>query len=220
MPSPASQSSALAHARNTIFTKTAKGRDEISRRSAALSARQRAILIMLDGSKRLHAVNTMMPELEVASIVHFLEAQQYITADQPAKTPPIRAASGARAALPDARQTNLPGSGTAHGKPPRTPIKGGSAQEAPRPMPSVSAQTLRDIKDFMNAKTHAYLGLMGTDVVRRVEHANDAVQLMSVLGHWHMALRESKNGKLHAAGYLEQVKASFHLAPSQTPAQA
>lgn len=74
--------------------------------------------------------------------------------------------------------------------------------------PADSAKLLR-IKSMMTRSAETYLGLMAVEVVRRIEQACDEAQLRSVLGHWHMAMRESKYGKDVASMHLEQVKASF-----------
>jgi hypothetical protein len=73
----------------------------------------------------------------------------------------------------------------------------------------VDAARLSHIKSLMTRSAEACLGLMAADVVRRVDRAGDETQLMSVLGHWHMAMRESKYGKDVAEIHLEQIKASF-----------
>ena len=61
----------------------------------------------------------------------------------------------------------------------------------------------------MTITTQTYLGLLGADMIRRIEHAQDAAQLMAVLGHWHMALQDSKHGSRFAAPYLAQIKQSL-----------
>lgn len=61
---------------------------------------------------------------------------------------------------------------------------------------------------MLTHSAETYLGLMAVEVVRRVEQACDEAQL-SVLGHWHMAMRESKYGKGVASMHLEQINASF-----------
>jgi hypothetical protein len=46
----------------------------------------------------------------------------------------------------------------------------------------------------------------GPDLVRRVQQACDETELLSVVDHWHMALRESKYGKDVAGALLEQIR--------------
>lgn len=173
--------------RTTVFVKTNKGRQEIAQRSAALSGKQRTVLIMLDGSKPLDRVQTALPADELASIVAFLQAQDYISAQ----------AGTAAIAAP-------------------TPAPPAPAAAAPI---SALAQPLQEIKDYMRSTTRAHLGLMAADVIRKIDKAVDTVQLMAVIGHWHMALQDSKYGKPFAELYLAQVKASLNgAALPSTPA--
>jgi IMP cyclohydrolase len=62
---------------------------------------------------------------------------------------------------------------------------------------------------LMTRSAETYLGPMATDLVRRVEQASDETQLLSVVGHWHMAMRDAKHGKDVASTLLEQIKANF-----------
>lgn len=75
--------------------------------------------------------------------------------------------------------------------------------------PRVDSAKLLRIKTMMMSSAEAYLGPMAMDVVRRAEEAGDEKQLLSVLGQWHMAMRDSKYGRDVAAMHLEQIKASF-----------
>lgn len=79
----------------------------------------------------------------------------------------------------------------------------------PSPVPAPASAQLQQMKQMMTRSAETYLGLMATDLVRRVEQASDETQLMSVVGHWHMAMRDSKHGKEVASTLLEQIKASF-----------
>lgn len=68
---------------------------------------------------------------------------------------------------------------------------------------------IRRIKDFMTVTAQTYLGLLGAEVIRHVELASDAAELLAAAGHWHMALHGSKQGSRYAAPYLEQVKSAL-----------
>jgi hypothetical protein len=74
--------------------------------------------------------------------------------------------------------------------------------------PADAARLLR-IKSLMIKSAESYLGLMGADLVRRVQKARDEPQLQAVLGHWHMAMCESKYGRAVASAQLAQIKACF-----------
>ena len=83
----------------------------------------------------------------------------------------------------------------------------GSAQApvAAPPRPAESGK-LAAIKAELIAVAETYLGVMATEVVARVRQASDDAQLLRVLGHWHMAMQDSKHGKDAARTLLERSK--------------
>jgi hypothetical protein len=58
--------------RGTVFGKTAAGRAEVGQRSAGLTARQRSVLIMLDGQKSLAEIGPLVGEDEMLAAVEGL----------------------------------------------------------------------------------------------------------------------------------------------------
>lgn len=177
---PSETPSLSSKPRDIVFAKTPKGRAEVAQRSTGLNGKQRSMLIMLDGQKRLSVIATLLPEQEVAGIVDILLEFELI-----------------------APQTEVAVSATA----PQTATVDRTLTSAAA-QPADSAKLLR-IKSMMTRSAETHLGLMAAEVVRRVEQACDETQLLSVLGHWHMAMRESKYGKDVASMHLEQIKASF-----------
>jgi len=171
---------------DTVFTKTAKGRAEMVARAAGLKSRQRSILIMLDGQKNVRDI-ALLPPHEVAEAVSHLLALELIapTVEQPvaADLVPVAAAAHAPevAAVPAVA----------------TPAAGdGSAK-------------LTDLKNLMTDSANTYLGLMAADVVGRVHKARNEVELLAVVGHWHMAMRESKYGRAVAETHLAHIRSRF-----------
>ena len=88
------------------------------------------------------------------------------------------------------------------------PAPAAEVQAAPAVDP-VEAARLARIKAMMTESAEACLGLMAADLVRRIDRAADEAQLQSVLGHWHMAMRESKYGREVAGARLAEIKACF-----------
>lgn len=87
------------------------------------------------------------------------------------------------------------------------------AHEPVRPQ---DVEKIRQVKDFMTTTATTYLGLLSADVIHRIERAKGAAQLMTVVGHWHMALRESKQGSRFAGPYLEQVTVALTGSSTQS----
>jgi hypothetical protein len=142
------------------YAKTPAGRAEVAQRSNRLTARQRTLLIMLDGLKPLHALPALPPQAELDAMLDALLKLEMI-----------------------------------------------ALVAAPAPVPDSPRVAL--IKSMMISSAEEFLGLMAADVVRRVRKASDEAQLQSVLGHWHMAMRESKYGRDAAGAQLERIKACF-----------
>jgi hypothetical protein len=162
-------STASFHGR-AVFTKTAKGRNEVAQRSPGLSTRQRQVLILIDGVKQLHAIGKILPETEFGRIVDFLQQEEMIT-----------------------------------------------LRQSPSEMPGTTPKVLTDdraqiaaLKRLLSDTARNYLGLLSVDIERRVDEAQDAAQLLSVLGQWHMALRQSKHGGAYAGQYLAPIEAAFY----------
>lgn len=171
---------------STIFTKTPKGREEIAQRRAGLNARQRSVLIMLDGIKRLDKLMSPIPKEELGTIVDFLAKQDLIeatSANQSADTVTAKVVTPAIIENPPAA----------------------AKPTAKREQFLTDEKKLREVKDFMTTTAHTYLGLLSADLIHRIERAKDAPQLMAILGQWYIALRDSKNGKRFASGYMEQI---------------
>ncbi|MFZ6657260.1 hypothetical protein [Undibacterium sp. TJN19] len=167
---------------NSVFCKTNKGREELTHKRAGLSLKQRSVLIMLDGSKKLSALLTPVPRQELAEIVDFLATQELITSTDTPEFQPQPAANATQQAAAE--------------KPASTAL-------------IQDLDTLCKIKALMTTTAQTCLGLLSADVVRRVESAKDAAQLTTVLGHWHMALRDSRQGPRFAAAYMEQIGAAL-----------
>lgn len=71
---------------DVVFAKTEQGRTEVARRSAGLGARQRSVLIMLDGHKPAGELTALMPAPQLARILEELEALGLIA---PATAPEV-----------------------------------------------------------------------------------------------------------------------------------
>lgn len=147
-----------------VYAKTAAGRAEVAQRSAALTARQRAALIMLNGQRDASALHTVMPADQVAPILAALIALGLIA--PPALAVPVASAS----------------------------------------------PSLDSIKAELVAAAETYLGIMASDVILRVQQAADASALLRMLGHWHMAMQDSKHGKVAAAALLEKTRSALQQA--------
>lgn len=155
--------------RGTVFGKTAAGRAEVGQRSAGLSARQRAVLILLDGQKTLADIGNLFGEDEMLEAVEGLLRKGL-----------VGISSAPAAVAPPAPATRAT---------------------------SVGAAAIMAARELMAAAARKHLGLLASDLVRRIEHAKDENQLAGVIGLWHVSIRESKTGKPCAEGLLAEARA-------------
>jgi len=75
--------------------------------------------------------------------------------------------------------------------------------------PAREAPALAAIKAELIHSAELYLGVMAGEVVARVRQAADATALLRVLGHWHMAMQDSKHGKDAARALLDKTRATL-----------
>lgn len=87
-----------------------------------------------------------------------------------------------------------------------------AAPSVPAPPAASAYPQLAAIKADLISAAETHLGALGADVIARVRQADDAVQLLRVLGRWHMAMQESKHGREGARTLLEKTKASLQSA--------
>ena len=190
---------------NTVFAKTSKGREEISQRQHGLTPSQRRVLIVIDGSKNFEEIVALIPAIipydQLEQIFSLLLQQGYIASMEDSADKPklIVLDRPAPAAVLQAVEPT-----THHAAPVLSLMPSANSQEDATL--TRTPETIRQVKDFMATTAHTYLGLLSAEVIQRIERAKDAAQLMSVVGHWHMALRGSRQGSRFAGPYLEQVR--------------
>jgi hypothetical protein len=197
----------IAVSPKTVFIKSSKGREEISQRQHGLTPSQRRVLIVIDGQKSFdelkQVISAVIPYHELEQILFSLIQEGFIVAGKDSAMKPKLVAHELLA-----KADSQPAEKTLHVAPPIL-ASASQASQGSGLMLTQDAAMLRQVKDFMATTAHTYLGLLSADVIRRIEHSRNAEQLMSVVGHWHMALRDSKHGKRFAEPYLEQVKTSL-----------
>lgn len=179
---------------STVFAKTAKGREEIIRRAAGLNVRERSVLIMLDGMKRLDRLLHALPKDELGRIVDHLAKHELIEVTAVEEQAPDLEA---HSALNTFNTLNTAAQVTAE------------STTLTRPAFLCDPSKLREIKYFMTSTAQTYLGLLSADLIHRIERASDAPQLMAVVGQWYLALRDSKHGHRFASAYMENVLAAL-----------
>lgn len=179
-----------------VYEKSNSGLQELQGNQRTLNARQRQVLIMIDGKRTHDDLAKYLNNLDVAQIIADLENQGYIYnpasagsgKSHPADTPDI--------AMPAFTPTaNAPVQENIAAIPAET-----TTEDAP-----VSAEKISVVKVILATTTKEHLGIMGRNLIEKIEAVQDQEQLNTCMSQWHMAIRESKSGKAIAAVLMELV---------------
>ncbi|WP_124948445.1 hypothetical protein [Sulfuriferula thiophila] len=177
-----------------VYCKTAKGQEEIRSRHHGLLSRQRSALILMDCAKSIGIIANAIPLPELQQTVPFLMQSGFIVLADEQREQANRIELKPKQRLDD---INLVATSS---KP---------AIISP-PQLNQPPDFIENVKHFMITTANTYLGLMGAEVISRIQRCHNADQLMAAVAHWHMALRDSKIGAAFAADFLEQVKFELH----------
>ncbi len=169
-----------------VYFKTARGKEELETRCYGLTARARRLLILVDGER------TREQLLRLSGLAA-VEAEQWLDdlllaglispdAQSQAETPSPVAQSAAHERLSNVR-----------------------------PVHSVDLERMQVAKLIMLETTQQFMPLVGADIRRRIENATDMDTLQNCIARWHLALRESRQGREVAGRYLEQVRQVLSL---------
>ncbi len=69
----------------------------------------------------------------------------------------------------------------------------------------LSSDHLELIKDFLVEEAQLQLGLMSRDIEQKIALVNDSDDLKSCIARWHMAIRDSRNGRTVADKLMERL---------------
>jgi hypothetical protein len=181
-----------------VYEKSFSGQQELNNSQRALNARQRQVLIMIDGKRTQDDLARYLQNLDVAEIIADLERQGYI--HTPGQRNPAAKNTATSSATPA----------------PQSP----ASQPSPSPLPTPAAQiasavsddgrplnsgTLAAVKVILSISAKEHLGLMGRAMVEKIEKIQDRTALLAVISQWHMAIRESKSGRATASVLIEEV---------------
>lgn len=76
---------------------------------------------------------------------------------------------------------------------------------APTEEKPVSVEGLNQAKNIMIETTRTYVGIMGEELIRKIDAANNLTQIKKCIAQWNMAMRDSFKGKQAANQHLLEV---------------
>ncbi len=176
-----------------VYEKSFSGQQELNNSQRALNARQRQVLIMIDGKRTQDDLARYLQNLDVAEIIADLERQGYIHTPGQRNPAAKNTATSSATPAPQAPASNL--------TTPTAPLASAVSDDG-RPLDS---GTLAAVKVILSISAKEHLGLMGRAMVEKIEKIQDRTALLAVISQWHMAIRESKSGRATASVLIEEV---------------
>ncbi|HSH97127.1 MAG TPA: hypothetical protein VK954_02445 [Methyloradius sp.] len=169
-----------------IFEKTPAGLAEINAENRALNVRQRQILILIDGKRSSDELQAGLKNTNVLEVLLELETLGFVVDVD--KKPAIIEATDI-AAISEVITT--PTAYTLD-----TEIH-------------LNEDQVNTVKEILLSSTDEYLGIMGRSMKSTIITATGYLQIKACVSQWHMAMRESKLGRVVAGNLMEQVQATL-----------
>lgn len=164
----------------TIFRKTSAGNQEILTRQLGLSAKERRVLILVDGDKSVRALNKLILELDLLPAIIKLQELGLILSSQNQQLEQIQFSP--------------------------EPIEMLIQDQPLEANPILDFERFNAIKTLMIDSSETLLGIFGKSLVEKIKVLSDESELSNTITQWNISLRESKKGQQHAEQYLEAIK--------------
>jgi hypothetical protein len=186
-----------------IYIKTEKGQNELVRPRFGLDSRQRRILMGVDGIRNLRMLAEFCPETELEDILNVLIKQGFVVYVKESGATSIYGPGdiGKTRTLPKENATP----GCSKEKSRTLTATPGCSKEKSRTLTQNLAR-FAAAKELMLEVAVVHLGILGRDIMQKIEQAESSDGLMMLAGRWSMALCESKTANRYAALYLEKLK--------------
>ncbi|AZN37998.1 hypothetical protein [Iodobacter ciconiae] len=159
-----------------IYIKTNQGQKEIAKRSGSLSARQRRLLILIDGTKSSSELAGLLAEFELSAKLDKLASLGLIQLKNQA--------------LPEKINTNIK--------------QAPAAPQSSRAL-NIDPLLLEQAKKLMAESAQCCLGIMARSLIEEIKQCNTNNCKLTI-ARWNMALRQSNKARSHADQYMDAVK--------------
>ena len=161
----------------TVFAKTEIAIEEIKGNTRTLNARHRQVLVMVDGKRTQDSLENFFVHYDVPDILNKLASNQFVeTIEQQ-----IRRLNQLKAANDLSYSKSI----------------GNRIILEPK--------VLWPIQILMAENTKQHLGILGKNLITKIDAIEEYDELMSFMSQWHMAMRESKTGRYEISELMLQV---------------
>lgn len=169
-----------------IYEKTPAGLAEINADNRALNVRQRQILILIDGKRGSDELQAGLKNSNVLEVLLELEKLGFVldVEKKPAIVETVET-------TPTIGVITIPTAYTLD-----TEIY-------------LNEEQVNTVKQILLNSTDEYLGIMGRGMKSTIITATGYLQIKACVSQWHMAMRESKLGRVVAGSLMEQVQTTM-----------
>ena len=162
----------------TVYTKTARGLDEIAHRSNAIGLRARRVLILIDGARTLDALQALSGDAELAATLAQLEEGGFISA-QAAPAPTV-----------DVELRTAP-----------APAKASAT-------PAHAAPGMQMARDFMINTLRTFHGPYNKlGLMKRIQDSQERPEIEALIDEWLRSISETRLGRNRAQELKERLLA-------------
>ena len=162
----------------TVYTKTARGLDEIAHRSNAIGLRARRVLILIDGARTLDALQALSGDAELAATLAQLEEGGFISA-QAAPAPTV-----------DVELRTAP-----------APAKASAT-------PAHAAPGMQMARDFMINTLRTFHGPYNKlGLMKRIQDSQERPDIEALIDEWLSSISETRLGRNRAQELKERLLA-------------
>ena len=162
----------------TVYTKTARGLDEIAHRSNAIGLRARRVLILIDGARTLDALQALSGDAELAATLAQLEEGGFISA-QAAPAPTV-----------DVELRTAP-----------APAKASAT-------PAHAAPGMQMARDFMINTLRTFHGPYNKlGLMKRIQDSQERPDIEALIEEWLNSISETRFGRNRAQELKERLRA-------------
>jgi hypothetical protein len=169
-----------------IFEKTPAGLAEISAQNRLLNVRQRQILILIDGKRSSEELQASLKSTNVLEILLELQKLGFVLL------------VGKKSSV-DQHDDNITQVEV---------IKTPTAYTLDTAI-HLNEYQVNTVKQILLKSTDEYLGIMGRNMKSTIHSATGYQEIKACVSQWHMAMRESKLGRVVAGSLMEQVQATM-----------
>ncbi len=151
-----------------IYLKSPKAIKEFEEGNRTLSLRHRQLLLMIDGTRTNAELTKLFSNIDASQMLHDLEKLGYL----------------------------VDKNSTVNEKNSTSKTNNGDQDSEKELLDTISSDHVAFIKSFLISELEIQVGaMMSRDLTSKIQKVTDSTELKPCIARWHMAIRDSKNGR-------------------------